>query len=510
MQVQRFRRKRLASRGVAEAVTLAVVTAMVAYFNRFLRLDMNEALEILFRQCEGASEEDVLCQSRSQWTMVTSLFLATALRFAFVIFSYGCKVPAGIFVPSMAVGAMFGRMVGILVKALQNAFPTWQMFAACPPEQSCITPGTYAVLGAAAALAGVTRITVAVVVIMFELTGALTYILPIMLVVGVAKLVADLCGKGGVSERQIKLNGYPMLDEDEHTFGIPVSAIMKKDPVVFYADGTRLDQVEEHLDQGSYKGFPVVRSAEDATLLGYVSRSDLAFALRSAHHTQPLARDTSCVFTPGSADDFIRTTTIVNGHDLADTGAPLSNTPSAALWASLPFSSNQTLFTESTEDADLSTAEVSELDGTLDLGHWVDPTPLVVLPELALEVVYEMFIKLGPRVILVTENGQLSGMVTVKDVLQHIAAQERKESNRNMDPLRSDAQGPEFDVGTGKLEALLDTVWLWASVKAASLKSYFDSVSPSPVPTSDQVPLRSVTTLYEGPASEQESQPPGR
>ena len=79
MQVQRFRRKRLASRGVAEAVTLAVVTAMVAYFNRFLRLDMNEALEILFRQCEGASEEDVLCQSRSQWAMVTSLFLATAL-----------------------------------------------------------------------------------------------------------------------------------------------------------------------------------------------------------------------------------------------------------------------------------------------------------------------------------------------------------------------------------------------------------------------------------------------
>lgn len=50
--------------------------------------------------------------------MVNSLFLATMLRIGFVIISYGAKVPAGIFVPSMAVGATFGRMVGIIVKAM--------------------------------------------------------------------------------------------------------------------------------------------------------------------------------------------------------------------------------------------------------------------------------------------------------------------------------------------------------------------------------------------------------
>lgn len=50
--------------------------------------------------------------------MVNSLLLATVIRTALVVISYGCKVPAGIFVPSMAVGATFGRMVGILVKAL--------------------------------------------------------------------------------------------------------------------------------------------------------------------------------------------------------------------------------------------------------------------------------------------------------------------------------------------------------------------------------------------------------
>lgn len=50
--------------------------------------------------------------------MVNSLFLATVIRIGLVIISYGCKVPAGIFVPSMAIGASFGRMIGIMVKAL--------------------------------------------------------------------------------------------------------------------------------------------------------------------------------------------------------------------------------------------------------------------------------------------------------------------------------------------------------------------------------------------------------
>jgi chloride channel 3/4/5 len=50
--------------------------------------------------------------------MVNSLLLATIIRTFLIVLSYGCKVPAGIFVPSMAVGAVFGRMVGIIVKAM--------------------------------------------------------------------------------------------------------------------------------------------------------------------------------------------------------------------------------------------------------------------------------------------------------------------------------------------------------------------------------------------------------
>lgn len=70
--------------------------------------------------------------------------------------------------------------------------PKFWMFSSCAPEVPCITPGTYALVGAASTLgiyfslifyflsltifvAGVTRMTVSLTVIMFELTGALSY-----------------------------------------------------------------------------------------------------------------------------------------------------------------------------------------------------------------------------------------------------------------------------------------------------------------------------------------------
>jgi chloride channel 3/4/5 len=102
----------------------------------------------------------------------------------------------------MAVGASFGRFIGLLVRALHSAYPHSLLFSTCPVDGGpCIVPGTYAFLGAAAALSGVMHITVCVVVIMFELTGGVRYILPAMIVVGVTKMVGDLFGKAGIADR---------------------------------------------------------------------------------------------------------------------------------------------------------------------------------------------------------------------------------------------------------------------------------------------------------------------
>lgn len=57
--------------------------------------------------------------------------------------------------------------------------------------------------------------TVSLVVIMFELTGGLEYIVPLMAAVMTSKWVGDAFGREGIYEAHIRLNGYPFLDAKE-------------------------------------------------------------------------------------------------------------------------------------------------------------------------------------------------------------------------------------------------------------------------------------------------------
>jgi hypothetical protein len=69
------------------------------------------------------------------------------------------QIPAGIILPSMAIGALYGRALGLLVQAWQKTFPGAWMFGSCKVNEVCVSPGLYAIAGAASALAGVTRLT---------------------------------------------------------------------------------------------------------------------------------------------------------------------------------------------------------------------------------------------------------------------------------------------------------------------------------------------------------------
>lgn len=59
-------------------------------------------------------------------------------------------------------------------------------------------------VGAAATLAGVTRTTVSLAVIILELTATLNYVVPVMLGVLVAKTVADAIEKKGIYDLVIE------------------------------------------------------------------------------------------------------------------------------------------------------------------------------------------------------------------------------------------------------------------------------------------------------------------
>jgi hypothetical protein len=62
LRMQVFRKKYLSKYPIMEATTLAAITAIVCYPNMFLRIDMTEMMEILFRECEGDFDYDELCE----------------------------------------------------------------------------------------------------------------------------------------------------------------------------------------------------------------------------------------------------------------------------------------------------------------------------------------------------------------------------------------------------------------------------------------------------------------
>lgn len=86
-----------------------------------------------------------------------------------------------------------GRIVGHLAQWLVMVTPSWSVWGTCPVvgEGTCIQPGVYALIAAGATMCGVTRLSVTLAVILFELTGSLDYVLPFSLAILVAKWTAD-------------------------------------------------------------------------------------------------------------------------------------------------------------------------------------------------------------------------------------------------------------------------------------------------------------------------------
>jgi chloride channel 3/4/5 len=94
----------------------------------------------------------------------------------------------------MVVGGLGGRLIGHLIQWLVLRFPHTSIFGDCAANasgSSCVTPGVYALIAAGSTMCGVTRLSMTLVVILFELTGSLDYVLPFSLAVLVAKWTAD-------------------------------------------------------------------------------------------------------------------------------------------------------------------------------------------------------------------------------------------------------------------------------------------------------------------------------
>ncbi|XP_058790647.1 H(+)/Cl(-) exchange transporter 5 isoform X2 [Phymastichus coffea] len=368
---------------VTEVLVVTVLTAVIAFPNPYTRMSTSQLIYLLFRKC-GAADTNMLCNYQRSFVDANSIYLlilAFIFKFLMTIFTFGMKVPCGLFIPSLCMGAIVGRLVGIGMEHLAFTYPhIWMFGEECSTEDGCITPGLYAIVGAAAVLGGVTRMTVSLVVIMFELTGGVRYIVPLMAAAMASKWVGDALGKQGIYDAHIGLNGYPFLDskdEFQHTtLAADVMQPKRNETLhVLTQDSMTAEDVENLLKETEHNGFPVIVSKESQYLVGFVLRRDLNLALANAKRMlEGINRQSLVIFTSGNN---IQT---------------YSHPP-------------------------------------LKLKKILDMAPITITDQTPMETVVDMFRKLGLRQVLVTHNGRLLGVITKKDVLKHIKQLEDEDPN---------------------------------------------------------------------------------
>ncbi|XP_062373101.1 H(+)/Cl(-) exchange transporter 3 isoform X2 [Sardina pilchardus] len=390
---------------VLEVMTVAAVTAVVAFPNPYTRQNTSELIKELFTDC-GPLESSQLCQYRSRmngtsaytdaagntastpgvYSAMWQLGLALVFKVVMTIFTFGLKVPSGLFIPSMAIGAIAGRIVGIVMEQLAYYHHDWFLFKEwCEVGADCITPGLYAMVGAAACLGGVTRMTVSLVVIVFELTGGLEYIVPLMAAVMTSKWVGDAFGREGIYEAHIRLNGYPFLDAKEEfthtTLARDVMRPRRSDPplAVLTQDDLTLAELQAIITQTSFNGFPVIVSKESQRLVGFALRRDITIAIENARRKQEGILLNSRVYFTQHAPTLP-----------ADSPRPLK------------------------------------------LRSILDMSPFTVTDHTPMEIVVDIFRKLGLRQCLVTHNGIVLGVITKKNILEHL-----EELKHRVEPLAS-------------------------------------------------------------------------
>ena len=337
---------------VFEVFLVVLVTALLQYPNPLTREPGDIVIKNLLVDCRGASSDSWVCKKEGTESQsmgyIGWLIYGTLSKLILTIVTFGCKVPSGIIIPALDGGALFGRCVGQFI-----------------PE---ISPGIFAMVGAAAFLAGVSRMTISLAVIMFELTGELEYIVPDMIGIMVAKWVADALEEEGVYDLAQTVLGHPFLDP-EHAMAlirteqylveelIPPEQTMKEITVQVPPMGRvprRL--LGEKLSQLKRRGLMDAGLVleQDGMLQGYITEGELEFGLKE-------------VGTGFEENALVRL---------------------------------------------LGPAEAKEFD----LSMFVDKTPLTICAKAPMEYAVEMFGKLGLRHLCVVEegSGKLVGVIIKK------------------------------------------------------------------------------------------------
>ncbi|NXS28691.1 CLCN7 protein, partial [Pomatostomus ruficeps] len=303
-----------------------------------------------------------------------TLGMFTLVYFFLACWTYGLTVSAGVFIPSLLIGAAWGRLFGISLSYLTKG-SIWA------------DPGKYALMGAAAQLGGIVRMTLSLTVIMMEATGNVTYGFPIMLVLMTAKIVGDYFVEG-LYDMHIQLQSVPFLHWEapvtshsltaREVMSTPVTCLRRIERV-----GTVVDILSD--TSSNHNGFPVVESNPDTTqvagLRGLILRSQLIVLLK--HKVFVERANLNLVQRRLKLKDF---------RDAYPRFPPIQSIH----------------------------VSQDERECMIDLSEFMNPSPYTVPQEASLPRVFKLFRALGLRHLVVVDNrNEVVGMVTRKDLARY-------------------------------------------------------------------------------------------
>ncbi|KAF1968383.1 Clc chloride channel [Bimuria novae-zelandiae CBS 107.79] len=150
---------------VLEVALVVLATALLQFPNPLTREPGDVIIKNLLVECGKGSA------ARPSWVCQNEASGEVSWGYTGTLFPPAHGVPSGIIIPALDAGAFFDRLLSLFIPS--------------------ISPGIFALVGAAAFLAGVSRMTISLAVTMFELTSSFPYTLPCMLAILVAKCTAD-------------------------------------------------------------------------------------------------------------------------------------------------------------------------------------------------------------------------------------------------------------------------------------------------------------------------------
>ncbi|TQN66710.1 H(+)/Cl(-) exchange transporter 4 [Colletotrichum shisoi] len=333
---------------VFELCGVVLVTALLQYPNVLIRDTGDVSLSKLLVDCKNPTGEWICEQEQGSDRTAYMLRLASGavIKLLLTIITFGCKVPSGIIIPALDGGALFGRLAGQFI--------------------GDISPGIFAMVGAAAFLAGVSRMTVSLAVIMFELTGEVTYVPAFMCAILTAKWVADAISSESVYDLSQHLLGHPFLDAEQAY------------------------EVVRHREATARELIPPPATMKEITL-----RTGREYRVRKDVLAEKLRK--------------------LKGRGLMDAGLVLVNTSGLLFgyWPEVEIEYALQMEDEGAEEIDVRGEIMTEL---------IDRTPITVSAEAPMEYVLEMFGKLGPRYIIVVEpeTAKVLGVVLKKRLLDFL------------------------------------------------------------------------------------------